>query len=362
MNEDNKIIEILNNIINSIPESELPLEDRSIIQAIENKNKSISFRAYENILIKITFQSSLKIAELRKAKEIDLEVLKEKFYSVKDDENSLYYKFNIINIDDIQKISDEIKYAYKYLNSIEPIVSFGCCSRYIECSDSKKCVNTIRELRKGCIYKKNLESGKIFYGKNATIDSDNIDIKKYTIIDTENPNGKGDSICSISLVAITDGNITLEKEYLVNPEAEFEQRNINIHHITQDMVKDKPTFLELWRQIGEYFKNSVIIAHNAQSADLNKICKALNNYNEEIPEIYFIDTLKLAKETFPNLEKYNLEYLSEYFGFDLKEHHNSLCDAKACYQLLKEISKVRKITDNDVRKYVFNNNTQKTRN
>lgn len=167
MNEELKILDTLNEIVNEIPEAELALVDRSDIQLSENKNNSYSYRAYENILIKITYQVNSKFIELRKAEGIDEDILREKFNNVKNDENSLYYKINVLGVEDIKRLSNEIKLAYKYLNKIEPVISFGCCSRYIECSDKKECVNTIRELRKGCIYKRNLEEGKIFYGKNA---------------------------------------------------------------------------------------------------------------------------------------------------------------------------------------------------
>ena len=43
---------------------------------------------------------------------------------------------------------------------------FGCCSRYMECSDERKCVHPDRVFARDCAYKRNLENGKIFYGKN----------------------------------------------------------------------------------------------------------------------------------------------------------------------------------------------------
>jgi hypothetical protein len=43
---------------------------------------------------------------------------------------------------------------------------FGCCSRYEQCSDERKCVNPDQLLSLACGYRKNLEKGKIFYGKN----------------------------------------------------------------------------------------------------------------------------------------------------------------------------------------------------
>ena len=43
---------------------------------------------------------------------------------------------------------------------------FGCCSRYVECSDNLKCVQSNMKLARGCMYKRNMQNGKIFYGVN----------------------------------------------------------------------------------------------------------------------------------------------------------------------------------------------------
>lgn len=51
----------------------------------------------------------------------------------------------------------------------EPTDHFGCCGLYLKCSDAKKCLHPDIIRSKSCYYKKNLESGKIFYGKNANI-------------------------------------------------------------------------------------------------------------------------------------------------------------------------------------------------
>lgn len=48
--------------------------------------------------------------------------------------------------------------------------TFDCCGRYMQCSDAMRCIhpNPIDAL--GCTYKKHLQQGRIFYGKNRNID------------------------------------------------------------------------------------------------------------------------------------------------------------------------------------------------
>ncbi len=54
--------------------------------------------------------------------------------------------------------------VYSAVNSPD---AFGCCSSYRACSDAGKCVIADRDYSVNCLYRKNLEAGRIFYGKNA---------------------------------------------------------------------------------------------------------------------------------------------------------------------------------------------------
>ena len=47
---------------------------------------------------------------------------------------------------------------------------FGCCSSFEKCSDAGKCVHENKLYSKACIYRDNLDQGRIFYGKNRNID------------------------------------------------------------------------------------------------------------------------------------------------------------------------------------------------
>ena len=47
--------------------------------------------------------------------------------------------------------------------------TFGCCNDFILCSDAKHCIHEDDRFFNGCDYRKNLEAGRIFYGKNKKI-------------------------------------------------------------------------------------------------------------------------------------------------------------------------------------------------
>lgn len=50
--------------------------------------------------------------------------------------------------------------------------AFGCCSSYVECSDARHCIHTDPAYATACQYRANLESGRIFYGKNRNINEE----------------------------------------------------------------------------------------------------------------------------------------------------------------------------------------------
>ena len=47
---------------------------------------------------------------------------------------------------------------------------WDCCSRYLECSDARKCVHPDPSFALACGYRKILASGRIYYGANRNID------------------------------------------------------------------------------------------------------------------------------------------------------------------------------------------------
>lgn len=169
---------------------------------------------------------------------------------------------------------------------------------------------------------------------------------KFTVIDIETPNKKNSSICSIALRNLENNNLT-EKYYLVNPEDSFDDFNIQIHNITPKMVENKENFVKVWKEIEEFFYNTIIVAHNA-SFDIGVICKTLNYYNIQIPNISYIDTLEIFKKEFPDLKYYKLNNLCEEFNIELLNHHNAQSDTKACFELFEVLLK-KKI---DLNKYI----------
>ena len=87
---------------------------------------------------------------------------------LKSDPDNAYVIYSMNSVSMITYIKEVTEYT---LNNYEPKASsFSCCSRYLECSDAKRCILGNQLYSKACTYRKNLDSGKIFYGINRNID------------------------------------------------------------------------------------------------------------------------------------------------------------------------------------------------
>ncbi len=162
-------------------------------------------------------------------------------------------------------------------------------------------------------------------------------IKDYISVDIENPNTRGNSICSIGIIIVKDNKIIDKKYSLINPEDRFDINNSKINGLTYADVKDAPTFKEYWKTIEDLFKNNVIVGHNI-TYDLSVISKALERYDIDAPVFNYYCTLKLSRK-YINTNSYSLDSLCDLLKINLDNHHNALEDALASQQIFEYLNK-----------------------
>ena len=68
----------------------------------------------------------------------------------------------------------------------------------------------------------------------------------FTCIDVETANSSWSSICQIGLVVVRSGQFAEAWQRLVNPKVDFLSRNVAIHHITADRVRESPELPDVW--------------------------------------------------------------------------------------------------------------------
>lgn len=134
----------------------------SILNTRNNMDGSCSISADNLLIFKVYERKSKYKLYIR----YDLSTLK------KADAKDGFAKYDI-PLGNADALDYYIKLAFAgmdmYITENYSAEAFGCCSRYIECSDAKKCIHPDQLHAQGCMYKKNLDSGKIFYGKNKNV-------------------------------------------------------------------------------------------------------------------------------------------------------------------------------------------------
>ena len=156
-------------------------------------------------------------------------------------------------------------------------------------------------------------------------------IKDYISIDIENPNSRGNSICSIGIVVVKGNKVVDERYSLINPEDRFDINNSEITGLEYTDVKDAPTFKEYWKSIKDILENNIIVGHNI-TYDLTVISKSLERYEIEVPTFEYYCTLKLSRR-FIETNSYSLNSLCDFLNINLEKHHNAInnnCDIGEC--------------------------------
>lgn len=72
--------------------------------------------------------------------------------------------------DDVPAIEEMVLAMYNYFADRQTNYSMmACCNDFVRCSDALECLHKYEEDYAGCWYRKNLEKGRIFYGKNRNV-------------------------------------------------------------------------------------------------------------------------------------------------------------------------------------------------
>ena len=202
------------------------------------------------------------------------------------------------------------------------------------------------------LLQKNKSDIKIIYGVEAYLVPDKMpsvakdkgqDIDtEYCVFDLETTgiSANNEKITEIGAMKIKNGEVIDTFECFVNPEKPIPERVVEITHITNDMVKDAETIETVLPKFLDFIGDSVLVAHNAEF-DVGFI-----RHNASIQQLKFdntyIDTLKLAKDLFPDYKKYKLGIIADKLGIRVDVAHRALDDVKTLVQVFEVMLKMLK--------------------
>ena len=155
---------------------------------------------------------------------------------------------------------------------------------------------------------------------------------RYVVFDVETPSHLNHRMSAIGISVIDDGAITKEFFSFIDPETDFDAFNIQLTGIDEEVVRGKPTFPEIWKEIEPIMSNGILVAHNAV-LDLSVLKQCLEHYEIEWkPSVKYACTVQIGRQLLPGM-KHNLNVMCEYYGIAL-DHHKADSDSHACAELL----------------------------
>ncbi|EOL42318.1 exonuclease, DNA polymerase III, epsilon subunit [Enterococcus phoeniculicola] len=156
----------------------------------------------------------------------------------------------------------------------------------------------------------------------------------FIAMDFETANHLPYSACSLALVMVQESKIVGEYYSLIQPETEFFWRNIQVHGIHPEDVRQAPKFPDVWKNIQNYFhQNSLIVAHNA-AFDTKVLAGCLDYYQLEQPNYLSLCTVKTSRKLFPEMQNHRLNTVCANLDITLQNHHDALEDSRACAEIL----------------------------
>ncbi len=121
---------------------------------------------------------------------------------------------------------------------------------------------------------------------------------------------------------------------LIQPGIVIPDEAIAIHHITNDMVKDAPSFAEVGKKFVSFCEGDIVlIAHNNDAFDKPFLEKEFERSFLPFPSWLYVDSLKWARKYRPDLPRHALQYLREVYDIPSNQAHRALNDVITLYRV-----------------------------
>lgn len=142
-----------------------------------------------------------------------------------------------------------------------------------------------------------------------------------------------DRIVQIGLVKLyPDGELN-EWETLIDPDIVIPTGASDVHHITDDMVKDAPYFKDIAGVLLHGFQDCDFGGYNAKSFDIPFLKAEFLRCGMTFKPGFIVDAFLIFKKYSPR----NLTAaVKQYTGKDLVDAHSAMADARASFQVFRE--------------------------
>ena len=167
-------------------------------------------------------------------------------------------------------------------------------------------------------------------------------------LETTGTTSTGDRITEIGIVRVADGEFVDEWSTLVNPECSIPEDIRVLTGITNEMVRDAPTFPELRREVFERLEGHLFVAHNARfdyGFLRNEFRRVEMKYTADV-----LCTVRLSRRLYPEAVGHGLDSLIARHGLHdaiapdqsaRAGRHSALGDARAIWRFVQMLYRDR---------------------
>lgn len=153
-------------------------------------------------------------------------------------------------------------------------------------------------------------------------------------LETTGINPASDRIVEISMLKVLPNGTEISKTYRVNPQMPIPAGSTEIHGISDEDVKDSPTFKMLAKEFVSIIEDADIGGYNSNKFDIPLLAEEFLRAGTDIDlkKRNFVDVMVI----FMKKEPRNLEAAFKFYcDKDLKDAHSALADTQATYEIFK---------------------------
>lgn len=156
-----------------------------------------------------------------------------------------------------------------------------------------------------------------------------------------------DRIVELSLIKVYPDGREEEKSRRINPERPIPSQATAVHHITDEDVKDAPTFRNVAKDLHSIFEGCDIAGFNSNKFDVPLLIEEFKRagFSFDVSGRKFID----VQNIFHKMEKRTLSAAYKFYcGKDLDGAHSAVYDTRATYEVLQSQLDRYESLENDV--------------
>jgi len=164
-------------------------------------------------------------------------------------------------------------------------------------------------------------------------------------LETTGINVSTDKIVEIALVKISSDGSKIVKRKLINPEMPIPKASSDIHGITDDMVKDAPTFKQVANEVKQFIEGADLAGYNSNRFDIPMLNEEFLRAGVPVD----IESRKLldVQKVFHMMEQRTLTAAYKFYCHkNLEDAHSAEADAVATWEILEaQLEKYPQIGD-----------------